>query len=181
MLLLMAIKSTIYKANIQLSNIDKNHYDNLQLTLARHSSETEERLMIRLLAFLQHADTQPSFGKGISNEDEAVVWSKNDVDEIMLWIELGQIDLKRIKRASRLSKQMVIYCYGSTADIWWPQIKEKLSDFKNLTVFKVPNDTSEILAQFANRNMSFDCMIEDGQLWLHGENQSNLITVEQLL
>ncbi len=95
----MALKATIYKANIELANMDRNYYDSLQLTLAQHPSETEQRLMVRLICFILNAHSDLHFGKGVSDEDEAAIWQINYSDEIALWIELGQIDEKRIKKS----------------------------------------------------------------------------------
>jgi uncharacterized protein YaeQ len=108
----MALNSTIYKVELQISDMDRHYYATHALTLARHPSETEERLMVRLLAFALYADDRLEFGKGISDEDEPALWRKAYTDEIELWIELGQPDEARIRKACGRSRQVVVINYG---------------------------------------------------------------------
>ena len=174
----MALKSTIYKANIQLSDMDRNYYDTINLTIAKHPSETDQRLMIRLVCFLLNAHQDLQFGKGISDEDEAAIWQKNYSDEIELWIELGQVDSRRIKKACSRAKQVILYTYGN--DIWWPQVENKIVAFDNLSVKSFPKDICQQLEQIAARNMEMQCSIQDGQMWLT-LNEKTLLIETQIL
>ncbi len=112
----MALKATIYKATIHLSDMDRNYYDTLQLTVAQHPSETDQRMMLRMIAFVLNAHEDLQFGKGVSAEDEATIWQINYSEVIELWIELGQIDEKRIKKACNRSEQVKLYCYGRSVE-----------------------------------------------------------------
>src|SRR3546814_18766052 len=116
----MATKSTIYKAELQLSDMDRHYYATHALTLAQHPSETEERLMIRLLAFALHADDALEFGRGLSSDDEPDLWRKSLSGEIELWLDLGQPDESRIRKACGRSRAVVVVTSGGRrADIWW--------------------------------------------------------------
>ena len=101
----MALKATIYKANIELADMDRNYYDSFQLTIAQHPSETEQRLMVRLIAYILNAHPDLKFGKGLSDEDEASIWQINYSSEINVWVELGQPDKKRLKKACNQAKK----------------------------------------------------------------------------
>jgi len=163
----MAIKSTVFKADLQIADMDRNYYQPHLLTLARHPSETDERMMVRLLAFALHADEMLSFTKGLSTDDEPDLWLKSLSDEIELWIDVGQPDEKRIRKACGRAKQAVIYCYSSrSAAVWWEQNSCKLQRFDNLKVVHIPNDVSKQLAHLAQRNMQLQCTIQDSQVWL---------------
>jgi len=163
----MAIKSTIFKADLQIADMDRNYYQPHMLTIARHPSETDERMMIRLLAFALNADELLSFGKGLSVDDEPDIWLKDYSDEIELWIDVGQPDEKRIRKACGRAKQVAVYCYsGRSADIWWEQNRSKLQRIDNLRVINIQSDTSKQLANLAQRNMQLQCTIQDGQIWL---------------
>ncbi len=169
----MAIKSTIFKADLQIADMDRNYYQPHLLTLARHPSETDERMMVRLLAFALHADKALSFTKGLSSDEEPDLWLKNLSDEVELWIDLGQPDEKRIRKACGRAKQVIIYCYSSrSATVWWEQNSSKLQRFDNLRVIHIPNDVSKQLAYLAQRNMQLQCTIQDGQLWLADDAES---------
>jgi uncharacterized protein YaeQ len=169
----MALKATIFKADLQIADMDRNYYQPHSLTLARHPSETDERMMVRLLAFALHADEALSFTKGLSTDDEPDLWRKELSGEIDLWIDIGQPDEKRIRKACGRAKQVVVYCYSSrSAAIWWEQNSGKLQRFENLKVINIQNDASKQLAALAQRNMQLQCTIQDGQVWLGDDVES---------
>jgi uncharacterized protein YaeQ len=177
----MALKATINKATIHLSDMDRNYYDTLNLTIAQHPSETDRRMMVRLMAYVLNANENLQFGKGVSDEDEAAIWQINFSEEIELWIELGQLDEKRIKKACNRSKQVKLYCYGSSADTWWSQSESKLRQFSKLSVEQFEEETVEALAALISRTMEFQCSIQDGQLWLTSGNDTLLIETTKLM
>lgn len=161
----MALNSTIYKVELQISDMDRHYYATHALTLARHPSETEERLMVRLLAFALYADDRLEFGKGISDEDEPALWRKAYTDEIELWIELGQPDETRIRKACGRSRQVVVINYGgNVAEIWWNKVETSLARSRNLTVLDIAPATVAELVALLQRGMRLQCLIQDGQL-----------------
>lgn len=163
----MALNATIYKLELQVSDMDRHYYATHALTLARHPSETEERLMVRLLAFALYADDRLEFGKGLSNEEEPDLWRKAYTDEIELVIELGQPDESRIRKACAKSRQVVVINYGGrAADIWWDKIANSLQRFRNLTVLDIPEDTVQQLTGLLQRGMRLQALIQDGELQL---------------
>lgn len=173
----MAINATIFKADLQISDMDRNYYENHQLTLARHPSETDERLMVRILAFAMFAHERLQFGKGLSTDDEPELWKRSLSDEIELWIDLGQLDEKRIKKACNRSEKVCIYTYQSgSATAWWQQIETKLTRYKNLNIIHLSDDISKSLAGFCNRNMQLQCNIQDGQIWFSDNQHTTEIT-----
>ncbi|MEW8380346.1 MAG: YaeQ family protein [Candidatus Thiodiazotropha taylori] len=171
----MALKSTIFKAELQVSNMDQQHYDTYSLTLARHPSETNQRMMLRLAVFALNANQQLSFTKGISTDDEPDLWLKSLSDEIELWIELGQPDEKRLRRACGRSKRVVVYPYAErSASIWWQQMQQTVSRFANLSVVNLALEDMQQLDDLAERNMQLHATIQEGQLWL-GNDQTTLL------
>jgi len=163
----MALNATIFKATLQIADMDRNYYQDHALTIARHPSETDERMMVRLLVFALHAHQALSFGKGLSNQDEPDLWQKDLTGAVELWIEVGQPDEKSIRKACGRTKQVFIYTYGGRiADLWWDQNRSKLERANNLAVMNLPLDTSRALAKLAQRNMQLHCTIQDGQIWL---------------
>ncbi|MBA6341332.1 YaeQ family protein [Colwellia sp. MB02u-10] len=176
----MALKATIKKATIHLSDMDRHYYDTIQLTIAQHPSENDRRMMIRLIAYLLNASENLQFGKGVSDEDEAAIWRVNYSDVIELWIELGQLDEKRLKKACNRAQQVKLYCYGSSVDTWWQQSKSKLNQLNKLSVESFSEETSQALELLANRSMEFQVSIQDGQFWLTCGEQSLLIELNKL-
>ncbi len=176
----MALKATIYKATIQLSDMDRNYYDTLNLTIAQHPSETDQRMMVRLLAYILNAHQDLQFGKGVSDEDEAALWQINYSSEIDLWIELGQVDPKRIKKACNKAKAVKLYCYGTSVDTWWSQVNNKMRQFEHLTIEQFDVETTNLLENLVNRSMEFQCSIQDGQLWLTCGDKTLLIETIKL-
>ncbi|GHE78630.1 YaeQ family protein [Thalassotalea profundi] len=176
----MALKSTINKATIHLSDMDRNYYDTINLTLAQHPSETDLRLMTRVIAFILNAQPDLTFGKGVSDEDEAVIWHVDYSEQISLWVELGQPDEKRVKKACNKAEHVNLYCYTSSNDVWFNQNKSKLSHYRNLSVYKFDYQVMQELATWLSRTMEFQCSIQDGQLWLSNNENSLLIETQRL-
>lgn len=162
----MALKATIFKADLQIADMDRNYYQDHALTLARHPSETDERMMVRLLAFAIHADEALTFTKGLFDTEEPDLWLKDLTGAIQLWIEVGQPDEKRILKACGRSEHVYVYSYGSTSHLWWKQIANKVERAKNLTVIHLPSDAAIDMSKMAQRNMQLQCTIQDGQIWL---------------
>jgi uncharacterized protein YaeQ len=162
----MALKSTIFKADLQIADMDRNYYADHALTLARHPSETDERMMVRLLAFARHADAALTFCKGLSDSDEPDLWRKDLTGAVDLWIEVGQPDERRIAKACGRARQVTVYCYGAKAGLWWRQIAGKLQRFENLGVISLPSAGTQALAMLAQRSMGLQCSIQDGQVLL---------------
>jgi uncharacterized protein YaeQ len=177
----MALKSTVFKADIQVSDMDRNYYHLHGLTLALHPSETEERMMIRLLAFALNASETLHFGKGLSNEEDAALWDMDLTGQINLWIDVGLPDEKRIRKASHRAKQVIVYCYGeNTAPVWWQQNQSKIKAMQNVTVYRVSESTCKELAGLCERTMRLYCSIMDAQITLGSDNNSVEIDLAQL-
>ena len=170
----MATKATIYKALLNIANMDSHYYAEHNLTMAKHPSETDLRLMVRLIAFILNADEELAFCKGISQEDEPDLWKKSLGGEIELWIDLGQPDEKRIKKACGRSEKVIIYTYQEgMASAWWKQIETSLTRFSNLQVIHLEMDGDiEVLVK---RAMSLQANILDSELTLIDEEQSVVV------
>ena len=174
----MALKATIFKASVQIADTDRHYYQTHALTLARHPSETDERMMVRLLAFALHAHDALVFGKGISADDEPDLWQKDLTGAIQLWIDVGQPDEKRLRKACGRATQVVVYSYGgSGAAIWREQIAPTVARTKNLTVRKIPLESSQAMSQLAQRNMDLSYTVQDGQVWVADTQNTVLVTL----
>ncbi|MCK4586623.1 MAG: YaeQ family protein [Gammaproteobacteria bacterium] len=177
----MALKSTVFKINLQISDMDRHYYNDHNFTIARHPSETDERMMLRIMIFAMHADEQLAFTKGLSTDEEPDLWQKNLSGEIDHWIDLGQPDEKRIRKACGLAKQVFIYSYsGSSAEIWWNQNSSKLQRFDNLSVINIPAVDVQNLGKLAQRNMRLNCTIEDSIVWVGNGDSTVEINPETL-
>ncbi|MDP2100468.1 MAG: YaeQ family protein [Methylobacter sp.] len=174
----MALKSTIYKADCQISDMDRGYYQQHHLTMALHPSETEERLMVRLLAFIINADEQLQFTKGLSTDDEPELWQLSLTDDIKLWVDVGMPDEKRLRKASSRADRVMLYTYGGRNTVWWKQIHHKLERFKNLTVINLPKDATDQLMPMMKRTMHLQASIQDGQIWLSDEQNTATIVPE---
>lgn len=173
----MALKSTIQKVQLEISDMDRGYYATHALTLAQHPSETGERLMVRVLAFAMHADDRLEFGAGLSADDEPDLWRKSLTGEIELWVDLGQPDEQRIRKACGRARQVVIVTYsGRSADIWWEKIAPSLARSKNLTVIDIPSAAVPDLAALAGRNMQLQCLIQEGDVQLMDAHASASLT-----
>ena len=160
----MAIKATIFKIALQIADMDRHYYAEHALTLARHPSETDERMMVRLLAFALYADDALVFGKGVSSDEEPDLWHKDMTGAIERWIEVGLPDERVIRKASGRADQVVVISYGRAADIWWNENRDKLRRLDNLTVLRLASETTMALAALASRTMQLQCTIQEGHI-----------------
>ncbi|MGF6494256.1 uncharacterized protein YaeQ [Luteibacter sp. 621] len=160
----MALKSTVFKADLQVSDMDRHYYQGHALTIAQHPSETDERMMVRVLAFALNADEALVFGKGLSSEDEPDLWRKELTGEVDLWIELGQPDEQRIRRAAGRANRVIVYTYnGRAVEPWWKKMSSAVARTKNVSVIDVSPATVEALAALTERTMQLQFMMQDGQ------------------
>ncbi|MVW71054.1 YaeQ family protein [Bordetella sp. 15P40C-2] len=163
----MALRATIYKADLNIADTDRHYYDSHALTIARHPSETDERMMVRLLAFGLHAQDGLAFTKGLSETDEPDVWLKDLTGAIDLWIEVGQPDERRILKACGRAQQVVVYCYGGHASsVWWEGVRNKLERARNLRVMHLPSAQTRELAALAERTMVVNINVQDGEAFV---------------
>ena len=174
----MAISSTINKVSLNIADMDRHYYQSHELTAAQHPSETDFRFMMRLIAFMANANEQLRFTKGLSTDDEPELWRKSLTDDIELWIDLGQLDEKRIRKACGRSKQVNIYTYDERkAKVWWEQQQEKLQRFNNLNVFHI---NAQGVESMVKRSMQLQCNIQDGEIYLNDDEFNFTVTLDRL-
>ncbi|MBP2834830.1 YaeQ family protein [Dickeya parazeae] len=170
----MALKATVYKASVNIADMDRAFFQDVSLTLAQHPSETDQRMMLRLLAWICHADEQLRFTKGLCADDEPEIWRHSDDGRLMLWIELGLPDEKRLKKACSLSPDVVLYAYGErAARVWWQSMADKARALTNLTVRFLDDQQLASLAALARRTMTLQATLQEGTIWL-SDDQNNL-------
>ncbi|EAW41438.1 hypothetical protein MGP2080_01901 [marine gamma proteobacterium HTCC2080] len=158
----MAIKSSIYKAKLNVTDMDRHVYQEYPLTIACHPSETEARMMLRVVAFALHAHERLEFGRGISTDNEPDLWQKSLSDDIELWIDLGTPDESRIRKASGRAHRVVLYVYGDrSVPVWWAKQATLLARFSNLRVVQISDQSLSTLSAFAGPNMSLQSVMED--------------------
>jgi uncharacterized protein YaeQ len=163
----MALKATIFKAELQVSDLDRNHFATHSLTLARHPSETDERMMVRLLAFALNADDALEFGPGLSSEGEPDLVKKDLTGAIELWIDVGLPEEREIRKASGRAREVRVYIYGArSAPLWWTQNQQALERLENVSVVEITPEICAAITALAARNMRLDCTIQEGQVWL---------------
>lgn len=173
----MALKSTVYRAELQVSDIDRGYYADHSLTLARHPSETEERLMIRVLAFALYASDSLEFGRGVSTDDEPDLWQKDPTGAIEHWIELGLPDERRLRRAAGRAARVTLLAYGQRAfHVWWRKNQGDLARLDKLEVWSLPDGVVADLGRLASRNMRLQAVVQDGQVVLSDAAAS--VTIE---
>jgi uncharacterized protein YaeQ len=179
----MALKATIFKASVQVSDMDSNYYQTHALTIARHPSETDERMMVRLLAFALNAHEHLVFGKGLSADDEPDLWRKDLTGAIEQWIDVGQPDEKRLRKACGRANAVVVYSYGgSGARQWRESMHDTIARCSNLAVHGVPQEASQAMAKLASsgtRAMTLTYTIQDGNIWVANDTDTVPVTLDK--
>jgi uncharacterized protein YaeQ len=174
----LAIKSTIFKAEVQVADIDHGYYADHALTLARHPSETDERMMVRLVALALNAhrlqddcggDGTLAFGSGLSDPEDPDVVLRDFTGRTRLWVEVGQPEDKPVSKACSRADRVIVYPFSNAAEIWWRGVEGKLARLRNLEVFRIPAAASQRLAGMAQRSMRLQATIQEGTLMLGNE------------
>lgn len=175
----MALPSTVFKADLQIADTHRHYYDNHSLTFTRHPSETNERLMVRLLAFALNASQGLVFAQGLTDSDEPDLWEKDATGAIINWIFVGLPDEKKIKKACSRSEKVIIYAYGgSTVGIWHAGLN--IDKFSNLSIWNVPPTDSQALVNTVERSMKIQCSIDDSTVWWSSLNTTIEINLARL-
>ncbi|NIZ08492.1 YaeQ family protein [Pseudooceanicola sp. HF7] len=172
----MAQKSTIYKVELSVADMDRHYYETHKLTVAKHPSETDERLMVRLLAFALNADEQLELTKGLSTDEEPDLWRKSLSGELELWAMLGQPSEKVLRQSCGKAGQVIVYAYGRTAESWWDKVKNSTTRFDNLKVVSFSEQATTELAELANRSMKLQVNIQDGDVMVSVDDRLIYVT-----
>jgi uncharacterized protein YaeQ len=176
----MALKATIFKAVLQISDLERQYYGTHALTIAQHPSETEARMMVRLLAFALFADEELKFTRGLSSVEEPELWQWSLSGELDLWIDLGQPEIKRLRQASGKARRVVVVTSGGrAAEIWYQKNRDELARLKNLTVQNLAVQDQATLAGLVDRNMELQLTISEEQIWLTSNDHTVEITKER--
>jgi uncharacterized protein YaeQ len=178
----MALRSTIFKIALDISDMDRGYYQSHALTVARHPSETDERMMIRVLAYALHASEFLEFAKGMSGDDEPALWERDLTGNITHWVEVGLPEERVLRRACGRADRVTLYAYGNgrTIDMWWQQHGDTLSKQNKLAVIAVTANSSKALAAMAERSASLQCMVQDGEVWLSDEKDRFVVEMSTL-
>lgn len=173
----MALKATIYKAQLQIADMDRSLYADHSVTLARHPSETDERMMVRLLAFALNVPGDErsgrlEFAKDLWDVKEAALWQHDDTGALQHWIDVGQPDDKRLLRAAGRSALVSVYSHSSSTALWWRDLQGKVSRAENLRVWQIDPSQSQALAALAARTMQIQLTVQDGSVWISSAHQS---------
>ena len=182
----MALKSTIYKAQLQVADMDRGVYADHALTLAQHPSETAERMMVRLLAFALHAPKDDArgtlqFARGLADSDEPDLWQHDLSGVLVHWIEVGHPDERRMLRASSRAEAATFIAYAASTPVWWAGVKNKLTRTKRLSVWQLPAEQSQALASLAQRSMQLQLSVQDGTVWCTGGERTVELTLQPLI
>jgi len=176
----MAMKPTIYKLHIAISDLNRDHYDSVSLTVALHPSETMERMMARIVAYCLNAQENITFTKGLSTVEEPDIWVKTLDDQVSLWVDVGEPAPDRIKKSSRLAPEVKVYSFNSKADAWWKKSKSKVHSFKNVQFYQLDWQQIETLATFAKRTMDWSLTISGDTVYIAAENQQCELMISEL-
>lgn len=173
----MAQKATIYKVELSVTDMDRHYYETHKLTVAKHPSETDERLMVRILAFALNAHEHLEMTKGLSTDDEPDIWQKSLSGELELWVALGLPSEKIVRQSCGKAKKVIVYCYGGrTADTWWDKIKNSTTRFDNLSVVNFAENETNGLAELASRSMKLQVNIQDGEVMVSADENIVYVT-----
>lgn len=175
----MAQPSTTYKFELNLTDLDRGVYESVKQTIARHPSETEERMTVRLLAYALWYNEQLSFGRGLSEVDEPALWEKSLDDRVLHWIEVGQPDADRLTWCSRRTERTSLLAYGSLR-VWEGKVIPAVKNLKNVNIAAVPQEMLEILAKDMPRVIKWDVMISEGTIFVTDDRGQHEVQLQWL-
>jgi uncharacterized protein YaeQ len=165
----MALKPTIYKTNITLSDLNRDYYDSFGLTIAQHPSETLERMMARVVAFCVNAEQGLEFTKGLSEVEQPDIWKISLDGQIERWLDVGEPEVERIKKATRKASSVEVFSFNSKSDVWWAQSREKFVQL-NAHFYRFNWHEIQQLASLCQRTMNFSVLITGESALITFEN-----------
>lgn len=177
----MALKSTVFKATLSIADMDRAHYADHALTLARHPSESDERMMVRLLAFVLNANERLRFGKGLSDPDDPDLVEHDLTGAVRHWVEVGTPDERAVLKACGKAERVSVLAYGSNAPLWWSGVQPRLARARNLGVRSVPPEQTQALAALAQRTMHLQCSVQDASVWVGDAERQVQLDVATLM
>ncbi len=174
----MALKSTVYKATLQIADMDRSLYADHLVTIAQHPSETDERVMMRLLAFALQVPADDDrgrlqFARGLSDTDEPDLWQHDLTGQLLHWVEVGQPDDRRLSRAAARAERATVYAYAASTPVWWRALADKVARLSNLAVWRIDSAASQSLAALLERSMQLQVTVQDGVVWV-GDGQRSV-------
>lgn len=178
----MALRATIHKADLHIADNDRGYYGSHSLTVARHPSETDERMMVRLLAYALFADPDGTleFTRGLSATEEPDLWRKDLTGAIVQWMEAGLPDERRLLKACGKSKEVIVIAYGRNTNLWWQSVRDRLERADNLRAYALAAEETAALAGLAARKMTLNINISDSVAWISDETGDVSIQVRKL-
>jgi len=173
----LALNATIFKVNLQIADMNRHYYAEHPLTLSRHPSENDERMMVRLLAYALNAHPHLDFGQGLIDDESADLWQKDLTGVIELWIDVGLPDERLIRKACGRAKQVIVYCYGGrAAQLWFDQNASLFARQKNLNIISFSQESTKAMAALVQRKMELQCNIQEDQIWLMDAKENVIVT-----
>jgi uncharacterized protein YaeQ len=181
----MALKATIHKAQLNIADMDRQVYGEHQLTIARHPSETDERMLMRVLAFALHVPADDHGGalelaKSLWDPDEPDLWQRSLTGEVLQWIEVGQPDDRRLMKASSRAERVHVYSFAVSTPVWWAALQGKLTRAPKVAVWQVEAEQSQALAALVARTLQWQVTVQDGTVWVNDGTRSVEITPKLL-
>lgn len=181
----MAIKATIFKANLQIADMDRQIYVDHAVTIARHPSETDERMMVRLFALALNVPADDGQGtlelaKDLWDSDEPALWQRDLTGQLMHWIDVGQPDERRLLKASGRAGRVSVFSYSASTPIWWAGLANRVARARNVEVWQIEASASQALAALAQRSMQLQLSVQDGTAWIGDSTQTVEITPKRL-
>lgn len=176
----MALRSVVFKAELGISDLDRQYYQDHALTIARHPSENDARMMVRLLAFILNASESLEFGKGLSSDEEPALWDRDLTGAITTWIEVGQPDERLLRKACGRADKVVVYAFGRAVEMWWKQNEKALAKQDKLQVWLISAEDCTAMVALVERGMTLQCTLQDGELMIAAERDTITIRPQRL-
>lgn len=178
----MALRATIHKADLNIADNDRGYYGSHSLTVARHPSETDERMMVRLLAYALFTDSDGAleFTRGLSATEEPDLWRKDLTGAILQWVEAGLPDERRLLKACGKSREVIVIAYGRNTRLWWQGVRDRLERTGNLSVYALAAEETAELAGLAARKMTLNINVSDAVAWISDEAGDATVQIQKL-
>jgi len=163
----VALSSTIYAFEIQLSDVDRGVYESLSLKVARHPSETEEHLAARVLAYCLEYTEGIAFSRGLAEPDEPALMVRDLTGVLQAWIDTGFPDAARLHRASKAAPRVAVYTHKDPATLLAQLAGERIHRSEALELYSFGRDFLSAFVSRLGRRTAFDLSVTDSHLFLN--------------
>jgi uncharacterized protein YaeQ len=176
----MALAATLYRFDIELSDVDRGVYAQLELRAAQHPSETARYLLTRVLAYCLSYEEGIEFSRGLGSSEEPAVWIKDLQGTVRAWIEVGTPSAERLHRAMKAVGRVAIFTQHDLELLRRGVRGKNVHRAEEIDVYAIERSVLDALESVLERSNRWSLARTDGEIFLNAGDRTVTTRLERL-